>query len=103
MSDSLDLDSLRLSQDFGHLTGVKKILLACPLRKPRKHEWVKTHPDWSFPAAVLKLQGERKDDLYLLHQSMTPAVPFDCIPTMFVPTITRQEVLYHVAPAAAGG
>jgi retron-type reverse transcriptase len=43
--DPFDPASLRLSQDFPASMGVKKALLAVPVRKPDKAWFVRTHPD----------------------------------------------------------
>lgn len=103
--DGVDLESLRLSQDFDSLIGIKKALLSIPLRKPHKHEFFRTHPEWSFPAAVLKMQGDRKDDLFVVMPAIVTAIPDDAVPTMFVATITRQDVfmLWPVRLPSADG
>jgi hypothetical protein len=94
MTDQFDLASLRLPQNFGELGGVKRALLSVPLRKPHKHEFFRTHPDpsWCFPAPVLKMRGERRDDLFLIHADLVSAIPDDITPMMFMPTMTRQDV-----------
>jgi hypothetical protein len=89
--DTVDLESLRLSQNFGDLAGVKKALLTIPLRKPHKHEFFRTHPTWSFPAPCLKMQGDRKDELFLVRADIVPALPDDVTPIMFTATMTRQD------------
>jgi hypothetical protein len=90
--DELDLNSLRLSQEFDTMTGVKKALLSVPLRKTNRHEWIRTHAEWSFDAFVLKMRGERKDDIYVVAAKIVPLVPDDVTPMRFVATITRQGV-----------
>jgi hypothetical protein len=89
--DPLDLESLRLPQNFSALAGVKKALLTVPLRKPHKHEFFRTHPEWTFPAPVLKMQGDRRDDLFLVAAPIVPVLPDDVTPMMFAATITRQD------------
>jgi hypothetical protein len=37
------------------------------------------------------MQGDRKDDLFLVTASVVPAVPDEVVPMMFTATITRQE------------
>jgi hypothetical protein len=88
----IDWDAITYPQDFDNLLHAKKILTHAPLRKPLKHEWVRTHRTWNQPpTAVLRLQGDRKDDLYLLTRDIVPAFPPDLIVGMtFVPTITLQ-------------
>jgi hypothetical protein len=90
--DAIDLESLRLSQNFGDLAGVKKALLTIPLRKPHKHEFFRTRPTWSFDAPCLKMRGDKKDELFLVSAEILPALPDDVTPIQFTATMTRQDV-----------
>lgn len=90
--DELDLDSLRLSQNFGAMIGVKKALLSVPLRKPGKHEWFRVHPQWYFDAFALKMRGERKDELYVVAGNIVSLLPDEVSPMRLAATITRQGV-----------
>jgi hypothetical protein len=90
--DELDLDSLRLSQNFDAVVGVKKALLSVPLRKPNKHEWFRVHAEWSFDAFVLKMRGDRKDEVYVVAAHIVALVPDEVTPMRFVATVTRQGV-----------
>jgi hypothetical protein len=86
-----DFDALALPQNFDQLLPARKVLTAVPLRKPFKHEWIRTHPTWEQQACVLKLSGDRRDELWLLRNDLAPAFPSDLLTGMFfVPTITRQ-------------
>ena len=91
--DDLDLESFRLSQNFGAAVGIKKALLSVPLRKPHRHEFFRTHPDpeWTFPAPVFKTQGDRRDDLYIVAPDLVSELADDITPMMFFATITRQD------------
>jgi hypothetical protein len=60
VNDRLDLDSLRLPQNYTELVGVKKVLSTVPLRKPHKHEFFRVHPSWTFEASVLRMLGETR-------------------------------------------
>ena len=92
--DDLDLDSLRLPQNFGEMLGVRKSRLSIPLRKPHKQEFFRVHPSaaWTFPAAILKLQGDRRDDLYVVSPAIGQELPEYVTPVVFVAMITRQDV-----------
>jgi hypothetical protein len=89
-----DFDGLKLPQNFDQLLKTKRIITNIPLRKPYKHEWVMTHSEWEQPATALKLSGDRKEDLYLLHVDLATTLPADLITGMsFVPTVTKQGTL----------
>jgi len=55
-----DLESLRLKQDFAHTFGVKRQLTTVPIRKPRKDQFFRVHPDeaWRSPADGIGSEGE---------------------------------------------
>lgn len=92
--DSSDFDDLKLPNNYDSLLHTKRILTNVPLRKPFKHEWIRTHPTWEQPAPVLKLSGDRRDELWLLKNELVPGVPADLIVAMhFVPTINRQGTI----------
>jgi hypothetical protein len=42
-----NLENIRLKQDFNRAQ-IKKPFTACPLRKPKRHEWFQSHPDPAF-------------------------------------------------------
>lgn len=71
--EAWDLDSLRLSQDFGAELGGQKILTVVPVRKPNRQEFFRVHPseEWRFPTALLSLKEERGES-YLI----APRCPF---------------------------
>jgi hypothetical protein len=61
-----NLDNLRLKQDFDRAK-IKKPFTACPLRKPRRHEWFQSHPDraFRFETSLFALKEEMSTDWYL--------------------------------------
>jgi len=89
--DDLDLEQLRLSQNYTDLIAVKKTLLAVPIRKPGKYDFVRTHPEWNFPAPVLKMPGDKRDELYIVTASLVRELADDIIPMTLFATITRQD------------
>ena len=90
---SSDFDDLKLPQNFDELLHAKRVLTAVPLRKPAKHDWVRTHPTWEQRAPVLKLTGER-DEFWILKNALVPGVPSDLVVgMMFIPYITRQGAI----------
>ena len=43
-SDFINLEKLRLSQNYQELIGVRKALLTVPVRKPGRQEFFRVHP-----------------------------------------------------------
>ena len=88
-----DIESLRLSQGFHESAGVKKIITTVPIRKPNRHEFVRTHPDkdYRLETAVLELKEER--ETYVVNSSLWQELPGEIKPTLLMTTISRQNVL----------
>ena len=57
---SLDLDALRLPQNFGAVAGVKKIITTIPVRKPNNQSYVRVRSGdaWRMSAAILQLKED---------------------------------------------
>ena len=64
----LDLDTIRLPQDFGASGGVKKLVTTVPLRKPNKSLFIRTHASFRMDVSLLKYGNE--NDLYLVMPGM---------------------------------
>jgi hypothetical protein len=92
-SDSLDLTRLRLPQNFAHTVGVKKQIVAVPIRKPDRQTFVRVHPDWpAFEAAILEDSETREN--YLVSADMLPELPTEARATALYAAITRQNALF---------
>src|SRR5580704_9014469 len=87
-----DPASLRLSQDYIALNGVKKILSTVPVRKPLRQEFVRVHPeaDFALETYVLDLKEER--DVYLVTQELWPVLPGELTPVVLLTAVNRQGV-----------
>jgi hypothetical protein len=90
-SNSLpDINSLRLSQDFESIAGLKKILATVPVRKPDRQSWIRVHPDptMSLQTAILEFKEERSTYLVdrqlwgELPNELTPKIIFTAIDTL---------------------
>jgi hypothetical protein len=66
--DPFDPAALRLSGDFTATIGVRKALLAVPVRKPEKSWWVRVHPEpaYRLQTAVIELKEDRGSETYLV-------------------------------------
>jgi hypothetical protein len=96
--DPFDPASLRLSQDFTASMGVKKALLAVPVRKPDKAWWVRVHPstEYRLQTAVIELRGDRGSESYLVAPALWPALATEATfrPKLLATAINRQETLF---------
>jgi hypothetical protein len=94
--DPFDPQALRLSQDFGASIGVKKALVAVPVRKPANSWWVRVHPgeDYRDSFGVIELKEDRETYLVApaLHHPLDGEATFSG--RALFTTINRQGVLF---------
>jgi hypothetical protein len=94
--DPFDPASLRLSQGFAASIGVKKALLAVPVRKPDKSWFVRVHPDETYrlQTAVIELKEDR--ETYLVDRSLWPELAAEATfaPRALFTAVNRQGVLF---------
>ena len=89
-----DLGALRLSQDFGANLGVKKALLAVPVRKPPKEWFIRTNPALRLETCVLELKEDR--ETYLVAPALWPELAAESTfgPRALYAATSRQNVLF---------
>ena len=92
--EPLNLDRLRLSQDFANQVGVKKAILTVPVRKPDRQWFIRVHPDseWRLETAVLELKDER--ETYLVDPQLWPELPGELVPKVLFTAANRQGVIF---------
>ncbi len=92
--DVLDLERLRLSQNFASQIGVKKTIITVPVRKPDRQSFVRVHPgeSWRLETAVLELKEERES--YLVEPDLWPELPGELVPKVLFTTMSRQGVVF---------
>lgn len=90
----IDISSLRLSQDFNTMAGVKKMITTVPVRKPNRQDFVRVHPgeNWQLQTAVLELKEDREH--YLVQPEMWSEIPGEIVPKLLVTAINRQGVVF---------
>lgn len=93
-SNPFEPANLRLTQNFGASTGVKKLVTTIPVRKPNRQDFVRTHPDpaYRLETAVLELREER--ETYLVIPDLWPELAGELTPKVLFTTINRQSVLF---------
>ena len=89
----IDLEKLKLTQNFAANVGVKKALTMVPVRKPNRQEFVRVNPDqeFHFSTGVLELKEER--ETYLVAPDLWSELPGEIIPKILLTTINKQGVL----------
>jgi hypothetical protein len=96
LNPTIDLDRLRLSQNFADVVGVKKQLLVVPVRKPDR-QWftrVRPEPDWWFTTATLTVKEERGSETYIVDRALWEFLPGELVPTRLIVGISRQNAVF---------
>ncbi len=94
--DPFDPASLRLNGDFTAATGVKKLLLTVPVRKPDKSWFVRTHShdDYRLQTTVIELKEDR--ETYLVQADLWPELATETTfsPRVLFTAMNRQGVTF---------
>jgi len=93
-NNQIDVEAMRLRQDFNTMAGVKKVITTVPVRKPNRQEYIRVHPDkeWQLQTAVLELKEDREH--YLVAPEMWSEIPGEITPKLLLTAINRQGVLF---------
>lgn len=86
----IDLNSLKLSQDFNLDVGIKKELITVPVRKPDKQWFIQVHPneEYSLSTAVLELKED--NETYIVDPSLWTELQAEIIPKKLLCCINMQ-------------
>ena len=89
-----DLSSLRMTQDFGSMVGVKKVITTIPVHKPHKQDFVRIRPgdDYQISTAVIEMKEDR--ETFLVAPELWNELPGEIVPKIFLTGMTRQGVLF---------
>jgi hypothetical protein len=88
-----DLDALRLSPDAAAVAGTTEILSHVPIRKPNRHEFVRTRPEPEFWFDTGVFEDKEERETFFVTPAMREALVGEIRPVLLVPTMTRQGVL----------
>lgn len=94
LEDEWNLDALRLSQDFDAAVGGKKVQTTVSVRKPKRQEFVRVHPDpaWHLEAALLEAEEDRES--YLVVAALQKTLIQEVQPVDLVTTINRSGEIF---------
>lgn len=89
---TLDLNSLRLSQNFGESVSVTKLLNTVPVQKPRKTEFfrINSNPDNALTCGIIEFKEDNQ--IYLVNQRLQDALALEIVGKILCHGITKQGV-----------
>jgi hypothetical protein len=89
-----DFEAIRLPSDFEREAGVRKQLTLLRVRRPRKQEWVRVHPDPTYRAkvatVVYKESEDSRPEIYLVHPEVATDLGEDITYQTLYLAINRQ-------------
>jgi len=87
----MDLDNLRLPQDFHEMVGVQKIIQTISVRKPHRLEFVRVHPEFSFETMLFEIREENES--FLVNPALWSTLSGELVPKVLYPYLNKQSVL----------
>lgn len=89
---AIDLNAVRLSQDYGSMTKTAKLLTHVPVKRPPKHQFFQVHPEpeYRLEAMIIDLDG---DETYLLHPVVAGLFPDLARPVRLHLYVTRTNAI----------
>lgn len=88
-NEQLDLTVLCLPQNFGAVSGVKKVLTTVPVRKPSNQAFARVHPNDEWRLSALILQLKEDGECYFVHPSLYGELASEVRPKMLYTYVTR--------------
>lgn len=89
-----DPSRLRLSQDFESQSGVKKLLLTVPVKKPNKQEFIRVQQDEAYRLQTFVLELKEERETYLVERSLWDELASELVPKVLMTAVTRQGVVF---------
>lgn len=92
--ENLDLEKIRLSQDYQDGLEVKKIIENVPVRRPDKQEYIRVHTgeEYTFDTYLLEFKEDRRQ--YLVAPDLIDQLVDEARPVRIFTAINRQKVIF---------
>lgn len=87
-SQPFELERLRLPQDCPNTIGVRRRLVAIPVRKPQAQEFIRVLPEQQLATALLEVKNER-DGYYLVDPDIRDEIRSECRWSCLVLAVNR--------------
>ena len=94
LTNHLNLEEIRLSQDYASAVGVKKGLTTVPIRKPSKQTFFRVHPDPAYQLDTMVLELEEEGETYLVKPHLYAELGREITPKRIYTCITKPGVCF---------
>ena len=85
-----NIESLRLSQDYQSEVAVERVFTTVPVRKPKKQEFVRVHPDKGLRFETTLFEWDEDHEMYIVAPQMQAIMAPLAFPAILYTTVTRQ-------------
>jgi hypothetical protein len=90
-----DLEAIRLSPEDTNELGTREILTRVPVRRPRREEFIRCHPDPAMSLAVtIYVDRNEQDDVYFVAPAMRGGLAEDLRAVLLQLAISRKGTLF---------
>jgi len=93
-TNPFDPKSLRLTQDYVGISGVKKLLTRVPVKRPGPQDFIRVHPDPEYRGDFMALIMKEEDEHFLIHPSLHVELSGEGVPVTIFTCINRQGVVF---------
>jgi len=95
-AEQFDPDSLRLTQDFGSIAGVEKVLTTVRVGKPSKQIFFRVHPDEKYRLQTATLDLKEENEHFLVDKSLWSELGNELTPKCLFAAIDRSENIFII-------
>lgn len=92
--DKIDLESMKISQDFGETGGVRQVIVRIPVRKPKRNEFFRTHTDDKYSFRCALAEDTETRDTYIFTAELAQQFPNLCRPVKLIACIGRSGAVF---------
>ena len=93
-SNPFNPEALRLSNDFGSVAGVKKLITTVPVRKPNKQDWFRVHPDESYRMNLGVIELKDDQEVYAVAPGLHSELADQMEPVTLYTCVQRQGTIF---------
>jgi hypothetical protein len=90
---TIDIEKLKLPQNYVNMAGAEKITTRIPVRKPKRQEFVRINADETYQLTTGIVELKDDQEVYLVDPAMLDELTGEWIPVRLVAAISRQGVL----------
>jgi hypothetical protein len=93
-NNPFDPKSLRLTQDYVGISGVKKLLTRVPIRRPNPQDFIRVHADPEYRGDFMALIMKEEDETFIIHPTLHVELSGEGVPVTIFTAINRQGVVF---------